>query len=412
MSSTKRSGFEALAQGATKASLYPQEALLAIKQRNNQLRIGIPKENSEQENRVALTPEAVGLLVANGHQVSVEAGAGLTAKYPDNEYSEAGAKIAYSHQEVFEEDVVLKVEPPTLEEIGYMKHGKTLLSALQIGNQSPEYIEALKRHKITAIAFELIEDKVGSMPAVRAMSEIAGSTVMLIAAEYLSSVNGGMGIILGGITGVPPTKVLILGAGTVGEFAARAALGLGAEIQIFDNHIYKLRRIKHMLGQQVYTSTVDPMTLGDTLKSADVVIGAVRAEKGRNRYLVTEEMVQQMREGSIIIDVSIDQGGCIETSQLTTHKNPIFKSHGVIHYCVPNIASRVARTATRAFSNIFTPMLIQAGEVGGLAEMIFAQYWFMRGVYTYSGHLVNGSVARKLNMQHKDIELFRVARNA
>lgn len=403
-----QTGMEALSK---QTGLATQEKLLEVKRSNKNLFIGIPKEVAMQENRVSLTPEAVALLVNNGHEIWVESKAGLTAKYADNEYSEAGAKIVYSAREVFEADIVLKVEPPTDEEMEFMKPGKTLISALQIGNQREEYFQKLNRKRITAVGFELIEDKVGGMPVVRAMSEIAGSTVMLIAAEYLSSVNNGKGIILGGITGVPPTKIVILGAGTVAEYAARAALGMGADVQIFDNHIYKLRRIKQALGTQLYTSTIDTVTLSNSLKTADVVIGAIRAEKGRNRCVVTEEMVMNMKPESILIDVSIDQGGCVETSQLTTHRNPVFRKHDVIHYCVPNIPSRVARTATTAFSNIFTPILLQAAEVGGIDEMIFSYKWFMNGVYTYKGFLSNSHVARKFNLKHKDLNLLMAARN-
>jgi alanine dehydrogenase len=407
MSSKYGSGLEELAKGRT---LYPQEALLKVKESNKSLFIGIPKEIAFQENRVSLRPEAVSLLINNGHEVWVETGAGNASKFSDQEYSDSGAKIKYSPQEVFEADIVLKVEPPTLEEIEYLKPGKTLISALQLGNQKSEFIEALNKKKITAVGFEFIEDKVGGMPVVRAMSEIAGSTVMLIAAEYLSSVNDGRGIILGGITGVPPTKVIILGAGTVAEYAARAALGLGAKIEIYDNHIYKLRRLKHALGHQIYTSTIDHANFSESLKSADVVIGAIRAEKGRVKCIVTEEMVSQMRQDSIIIDVSIDQGGCFETSHLTTHKKPIFRKHGVIHYCVPNIPARVARTATTAFSNIFTPILLHAAEMGGIEEMILSSKWFTKGVYSYKGSCTNIHIAQKFNLKHKDLSLLMAAR--
>ncbi len=395
---------------AKKSSLQPQEALLRRRTGKHSLLIGIPKEIAMVENRVALTPEAVALLVNNDHEVWVESTAGRTSKFTDREYSDAGAKIVYSAKEVFEADIVLKVEPPTYEEIEYFKPGKTLISALQIGSKTEDYITALNRKKITAVAFELLEDKVGGMPVVRAMSEIAGSTVMLIAAEYLSSVSDGKGVILGGITGVPPTKVVILGAGTVAEYAARAALGLGAEIQIFDNHIYKLRRIKHALGQQVYTSSIDTVTLSHSLKNADVVIGAIRAEKGRSRCIVTDEMVAAMKEDSIIIDVSIDQGGCFETSHMTTHRKPIYRRHGVIHYCVPNIPSRVARTATTAFSNILTPILLHIAQVGGVEDMILSTKWFTRGVYTYKGSLTNANIANKFNMKFKDLNLLLAAR--
>ncbi|MDQ3536454.1 MAG: alanine dehydrogenase [Bacteroidota bacterium] len=407
MTSKYSSGLEELAKGRT---LYPQESLLKIKENNKTLFIGLPKEIALQENRICLRPEAVAILVNNGHEVWIEAGAGNQCKFSDKEYSDAGAKIKYAAQEVFEADIILKVEPPTLEEVEYMKPGKTLISALQLGNQTPEFIEAINKKKIIAIGFELIEDKVGGMPVVRAMSEIAGSTVMLIAAEYLSSVNDGRGVILGGITGVPPTKVIILGAGTVAEYAARAALGLGAKIEIYDNHIYKLRRIKHALGHQIYTSTIDNAAFGESLKTADVVIGAIRAEKGRVKVIVTEEMISQMRENSIVIDVSIDQGGCFETSRITTHKKPIFRKHGILHYCVPNIPARVARTASTAFSNIFTPILLQAADSGGVEEMIFSTKWFTKGVYSYKGSCTNIHIAQKFKIKYKDLGLLMAAR--
>lgn len=393
-------------KGLTQESIYPQESLMKEARGSTSLFIGIPKEVSLQENRVSLNPESVGLLVANGHQVVVETTAGIKAKFSDREYSEAGARISYNTQEVFKSNIVLKIEPPTPEEINYLVPGKTLISAFQIGNQTVDYLKALNEKRITGVAIEQIEDKVGGLPAVRAMSEIAGSTVIPIATEYLSSVNDGKGILLGGITGVPPTKVLILGAGTVAEFAARAALGLGAQIKVFDNHIYKLRRIKHALGQQIYTSTIDAATLIDSLKSADVVIGAIRAEKGKGSIVVSEEMVSSMKPDSIIIDVSIDQGGCFETSRLTTHSNPVYKKFGVIHYCVPNIASRVARTATNAFSHIFTPVLLQIAKAGSVEDMIFANRWFMKGVYTFKGNITNAEIGTKFKLKCKDLSLF------
>lgn len=374
------------------------------------MHIGLPKESSTQEKRVVLTPEAVGLLSNNDIEVMVESGAGEQAKFKDQDYSDAGAKIVYSKKEVFSADVVLKVDAPTLEEINMMSIGACLISALQMEKQTPEFIQALNEKKITAVAFEYLEDKVGGMPVVRAMAEIAGSTVMLIAAEYLSSVNAGKGLILGGITGVPPTQVVIIGAGTVAEYAARTALGLGASIKVFDNHIYKLRRIKQLLGQQIYTSTIDNYSLSQALAEADVVIGALRAEKGRNKIVVTEEMVANMIHGSIIIDVGIDQGGCIETARMTTHDDPVYKVHDIIHYCVPNIASRVARTASYSLSNIFTPIILQMNDLGGAEEMIFTYKWFLRGVYTYRGSLTNAFLAKKFGLNHKELQLLLAAR--
>jgi len=407
MSNKETTGFAKLAK---ESSLYPQEKLLAVGKSKHSFFIGIPNEISMQEKRVSLTPDAVALLVNNGHEIWVETKAGEGSKFSDQQYSDAGAKIVYSPEEVYKAGAILKIEPPTLEEIELMKPGQTLISAIQLGNQTPEYLNAINKKKITALAFEFIQDKVGGMPIIRAMSEIAGNTVIPIASEYFNSTNGGRGIILGGITGVPPSTVVIIGAGTVAEYAARAAIGLGAEVKIFDNHIYKLRRIKHALGHQIYTSTIDTVTLAESLKRADVVIGALRAEKGRNRYVVTEEMVAEMKEDSLIIDLSIDQGGCVETSEITSLKKPTFRKYGVIHYCVPNIASRVAHTATTALSNIFTPTILRAGEEGGIEDMIFTHRWFMMGVYAYKGSVTNEHIARKFGMKYKDLNLLVAAR--
>lgn len=400
-------GFTELAQ---EHALYPEEALLKTKVYNSSLFIGIPREIEEYENRLMLTPEGVALLVNNGHQVWVESKAGEYAKYTDREYSDAGAKIVYSTKELYQADIILKVMPPTLDEISYMKNGQTLFSALQLAKVSQEYIEALMKQRVTGIALEFIEDKVGGKPVVRAMSEISGSTVMLIAAEYLSSTNDGKGVILGGITGVPPTKVVILGAGTVAEYAARTAMGLGAEVKIFDNHIYKLRRLKQSLGAHIYTSTLDTVTLSQALAECDVAIGALRSDEDRAPCVVTEEMVANMKPNSVIVDVTIDQGGCFETSQITTHKKPTYKKFDVIHYCVPNIASRVSRTATTALSNIFTPLLLQIANHGGVEETIFNKEWLMKGVYTYKGSLTNAALSKRFEMKYKDMKLFLISR--
>jgi len=403
-------GFAALAAQAQE-SFAPKELLKAVQSRHGGLSIVVPKEVAMEETRIALTPDAVALLVARGNQVAIQAGAGNQAKFLDHEYSEAGASIKYSPEEVYNSgDVIMKINPPTLAEIALIKSNSTVISALQTSQISPEYMTAVNGRRITGVAFELLEDEVGNIPVVRAMSEIAGSTVLLIAAEYLSSAHEGRGIILGGITGVPPTKVVILGAGTVGEYAARTAIGLGAEVKIFDNHLYKLRRIKQELGHQVFTSTIDVSNLRDALMRADVVIGAMRAEDGSTPMIISETMVGQMKENSVIVDVSIDQGGCFETSQLTTHSTPVFKKHGVIHFCVPNVAARVAHTATMALSNIFAPILMAADQAGGIEELVFDKEWFCKGVYCYKGTLTHRGLARRLNMKFKEMELYKAAR--
>ena len=401
-------GFESL---AASRAYFTQESMLAVETRKRKLFIGLPRETSLQENRLGLTPEAVQHLISAGHEVVMEAGAGEPSKYADHAYSEAGAQIVYSPEEVFKADVLLKVAPPTLDEIELLHSGQTLISALQMGSMTQDYITALSRKKINAIGFELMKDPSGARPVVRAMSEIAGSTVMLIAAEYLARSNEGKGIILGGITGVPPSQVVILGAGTVAEYAARAATGLGAEVKVFDNHLYKLRRLKHNLGMQLYTSTLDTFALSQQIRRADVLIGALAVEDGRIPFMVTEEMVASMAPGSVIIDVSIDQGGCFETSEMTSHSKPVFRKYDVVHYCVPNIASRVPRTATNALSNIFTPILQEISQHGGINEVLFTNEHFRSGVYIYRGSLTNAMIAKKFNMRYKELGLLIAVRN-
>ncbi len=401
-------GFESL---ATSRAYFTQESTLAVETRKRKLFIGLPRETTLQENRLGLTPEAVQHLVTAGHEVVLEAGAGEPSKYSDHNYSEAGAQVVYSPQEAFQADIVLKVAPPTRDEIELMRPGQTLISALQMGTLTAEYIAALQRKKVNAIGFEFIRDPSGAMPVVRAMSEIAGSTVMLVAAEYLARSNEGKGIILGGITGVPPSQVVILGAGTVAEYAARAAIGLGAEVKVFDNHLYKLRRLKHNLGTQLYTSTLDTFALSQQIRRADVVIGALTVEDGRIPFMVPEEMVASMAPGSIVIDVSIDQGGCFETSEMTSHSQPVFRKYDVVHYCVPNIASRVPRTATNALSNIFTPILQEIHQHGGINEVLFTNEHFRAGVYIYRGSLTNAAIGKKYNMRYKELGLLIAVRN-
>ncbi|MBD2716955.1 alanine dehydrogenase [Microvirga sp. STR05] len=401
-------GFESL---ATSRAYFTQESMLAVETRKRKLFIGLPRETSLQENRICLTPEAVKHLVEEGHEIVMESGAGEPSKYSDHDYSEAGATIAYSQKEVYEADLILKVAPPTHDEIEFLRSNQTLISALQFGTLTSEYVTALTRKKISAISFELIKDPSGARPVVRAMSEIAGSTVMLIAAEYLARSNEGKGIILGGITGVPPSQVVILGAGTVAEYAARAATGLGAEVKVFDNHLYKLRRLKQNLGTQLYTSTLDTFALSQQIRRADVVIGALNAEDGRVPFMVPESMVSSMAPGSVIIDVSIDQGGCFETSEMTSHSKPVFRKYDVIHYCVPNIASRVPRTATNALSNIFTPILQEISQHGGINEVLFTNEHFRSGVYIYKGSLTNATIAKRFNMRYKELGLMIAVRN-
>lgn len=394
---------------ARSAAMLPQEEMLEIAKKKGSLFIGIPKETSFQENRVALTPEAVHVLVGNGHEVVIETNAGIASNFQDKDYSEAGARIAYSTEEVYKANVIIKVEPPSLQEIELMQHRQTIISALQLSTQNAEYVKKLMTKRITAVAFDFIKDDEGIFPIVRSMSEIAGNTAILIAAEYLSNVNNGQGLMLGGISGVAPTEVVIIGAGTVGQFATRAALGLGASVKIFDNSIYKLRRLQNQLGTRLFTSVLQPNELSKALQNADVVVGAIRAPQGRTPCVVTEQMVSDMKAGSVIVDVSIDQGGCFETSKVTSHTNPVFRKYGVIHYCVPNIASRVARTASYALSNVLTPILLETGEEGGIENFIRKHKGLRSGVYIYNGILTNKYLGETFNIAYKDLDLLIAA---
>jgi alanine dehydrogenase len=392
-----------------KGALLPQEEMLEVRRKKGRLYIGIPRELSFQENRVALVPDAVALLVNEGHEVVVETNAGKNANFQDHDYSEAGARIVNTPQEVYKADLILKVAPPSLQEIEMMQPRQTLFSALQLTVQPENFVKELMAKKITAIAFDWIKDEDGIFPVIRSMGEIAGGTSILIAAEYLSNANNGQGSILGGISGISPTEVVILGAGTVGEFATRAALGLGASVKVFDNSVYRLRRMQSAIGTRVFTSIIQPRVLAKHLKTADVVIGAIRAPQGRTPCIVSEEMVSEMKVGSVIVDVSIDQGGCFETSEVTNHTKPVFRKHGVIHYCVPNIASRVARTASYAFSTIFAPILLNIGEEGGVDKMLKSNMGVRYGAYMYYGSLTNKYLADCFKLPYTDLDLLMAA---
>lgn len=390
-------------------SLLPKEEMLEIARKKGSLYIGIPKETSFQERRVALVPEAVSLLVANGHRVKIESKSGEGSNFTDTEYSEAGAEICYDTKEIFQCDIIFKVAPPSEEEVELMPGNQTLISALQLSIQPKVILQKLMQKKVTAIAWDYIRDEEGVFPVVRTMGEIAGTTSILVAAELLSTFNEGKGIMLGGIAGVTPTEVVVIGAGTVGEFAIRSAIGLGASVKVFDNSLSRLRRLQNNIGTRIYTSVLNPKVLAKALKRADVVIGAIRAPLGRTPCVVTEEMIESMKNGTVVVDVSIDQGGCFETSKVTNHIAPTFVKHGVIHYCVPNIASRVSRTASFALSNIFSPILLDMGDQGGCRDLIKNDHGFRSGVYIYKGTLTSEVLGKVFDLNYKDIELLLLA---
>lgn len=396
---------DALKSLALQASLSPKEEMLETTNKYKKLYIGIPKETELLEQRVALVPESVGFLVANGHRVVVESGAGEQANFSDSDYSESGAEISYETKEVFQSDILLKVSPPNNKEISLMKYKQILFSALQITVQPKNALEKLMAKKITAIAWDYIEDENGSFPIIRSMGEIAGTTSFLIAAELMSNANNGKGIMLGSVAGISPPELVIIGAGTVGQFVASAALAMGVSVKVFDNSLYKLRRLQNEIGHKVFTSVLQPKVLEKALKRCDVAIGAISAHQGRTPCVVSEDMVKKMKSGSVIVDVSIDKGGCFETSKITTHQNPTFLKHDVIHYCVPNIGSRVSRTASYSLSNIFSPLLKEISDSGGCEKLIQNAKGFRHGVYIYNGTLTSSILGEAFDLPYKDLDL-------
>jgi alanine dehydrogenase len=388
----------------TKQQLLPQEEKLEVARKKGELFIGIPKETSYQERRICLTPDAVSSLVCHGHRVMIESGAGESASYSDKEYSEAGAEVTKDTQKVFGCPMILKVEPPTVAEIKMMNNQTILISAIQLKTKKKDYFEALTKKKITALAFEYLKDVDETYPVVKSLSEIAGTASILIAAELMIANAHGRGLLFGNITGVPPTEVVILGAGTAGEFAARAAIGLGANVKVFDNSITKLRRLQNSLSERIFTSTIQPKALMKALRRCDVAIGAIRGLE-RCPIVVTETMVEHMKKGAVIVDVSIDMGGCFETSEVTTHEKPTFIKSNILHYCVPNIPSRYSKTASLSISNIITPYLLKIAEDGGLESAIRCDKGLKNGIYTYHGILTNRAIGDWFDLPNNDINL-------
>lgn len=401
MSSISNPSFGDLAR---EASLQPQEKLVPLSANNASFSIGIPKETTYQENRVPLSPMAVQLLVELGHSVQLESGCGSKANFTDLDYSAVGGEIIDDKKTIYQNELVLKVAPPTDSEIDMMRSGLILISALQYIKTQDSMIRKMIAKNITAIGFELLRDDEGALPIIRSMSEIAGQASVLIATEYLSNFNAGKGELFGGIPGIQPTKVVIIGAGAVGQFAAKSALGLGASVKIFDNNINKLRRIEKSVGSRIYSSTLIPKALSKAIAESDVAIGALRSPLGFSPCVVTEEMVSRMRDKSIIIDVSIDQGGCFETSEPTDHLNPTFEKYGVLHYCVPNMPSRYSRTASYALSNILTNLLISISSSGGVKSYLREHDGFRAGTYLYKGKLTNKNIAERFNLPCSELE--------
>jgi alanine dehydrogenase len=386
-------------------SIKTLEKRLMKSQSQVSLKIGIPREISNDERRISLTPAGISVLKANGHEIYIEKNAGIDAHFTDNDFSEAGATILYSPQEIYKQaDIIVKVAPPTAEEQEWLQPGQVLLSALHLGNTSEEFLKALIAKGVTALGYEFIHQD-GEFPLVRMMHEITGSMAVQIGAHYLENNSDGQGIMLGGISGIPPATVVILGAGIIGEYAARTALGYGAQVFVMDNDLAQLRRLENSLDRRIITATATHQYLSSALEAADVVIGAAMTEGERAPCWVTEPMVASMKNGSVIVDTVIDQGGCVATSKATSHSNPIFRKDGVVHYCVPNIPSNVARTATYALNNVIVPYLISIGDAGGIREVVWTNTALRNGIYIYRKNLTKQSLAKQFNMPYREIDM-------
>jgi len=385
-------------------ALYPKEVLAEVETHKKSLFIGIPKETDYQEKRIPLTPNSVAALVNYGFKIAIEKDAGENANFSNEEYVQAGADVVYTKEDVFKADTILKSGPVNPNEITLLHTHQKILSPILLPNQTKHMIKSMMEKRITAIAFEYVKGDYNTYPFMRSMSEIAGNYAIMTAARYLSN-EYGKGILLGGIAGQPPAKVMILGAGTVGEAAARAALSLGASVQVFDDNVYRLSRLQADLNNKIYTSVMDPINVLKNISRAHVVIGALKPKNGKTPRVVTEDMVRSMKKGSVIIDVSIDHGGCFETSMVTNHNEPVYTRHDVIHYCVPNIASNVSRTASYALSNILSPILKNAAQAGGIEPLLKYDDGLRHGAYLYKGALTKEFIAQKFDLKFTDLEL-------
>lgn len=386
-----------------------QEKEVFSEKKQKRLVIGMPNELEKGENRICLTPESVHVLVSLGHEILIQRGAGNNAHYCDHEYADAGAMIVDTIGEVYAADIIIKATSVSAADTAWMHERQVILSPLKLCDMRKEAITEMMQKKITAVGFDILKDGDGLYPVVRIMSEIAGNSAIMIASEYLNNSRGGKGIILGGVSGITPTEIVILGAGTLGEFAARTALGLGATVKVFDHSVARLRHLSEVLGQRVYTSVFHKPVLDRVLASADVVIGAMRCFDNEARTVVTEEQVKLMKKGAVIIDMAIDHGGCIETAGPTTHEKPTYVYEGVVHYCVPNVLSRVARTASIAYSNVFLPLFQNVAWQGGFANAIRFDAGLREGVYIYNGILTKYVIADKFGLISRDIELLIAA---
>ncbi len=372
---------------------------------NKKYTIGIPCEINPEEKRIAFTPESVRILTKMGYKILIEKNAGVGANFSDFDYSENGATISQSHKDIFSQsDIIIKISPLSEKEIDFLGQDKIIFSAINLFTQNEKNLKKLKEKKTTALAFEFFLDNQGFNPFLHIIGEIIGSSSVMIAAEIMSNTNGGNGNMLGGISGIEPSEIIILGSEICSQYAVKIAMGLGANVKVFDNSIKKLIKLHDFFGQHLYTSTLSNQSLHRALINADVLINTL--EKGINDdFIITNEMLNLMKQGAVIIDLKVDTGSVIESSKITSFKNPTFVKEGVIHYCVPNIASRVSRTSSVAISNLLTPYLADITKCGGIIPFILNNVSCRNAVYMLKGITTNKTVAEKFNLDYTDINI-------
>ncbi len=362
------------------------------------MHIGIPHERRVDEYRVGLTPAGVELLTADGHSCYVESQAGIGAGFSDTDYEQAGARIVYTPEEAYgRADLVLKVAKPTAEEVRWLKEGCILMGFLHLAVGRRDRVDSLLAKRVTSVAYETVQADDHSLPVLATLSQAAGRMAPQIAADLLSNRHGGKGILLGGVPGVPPAEVVIIGAGTFGTAAAHSFLGTGASVYVLDHDLERLRSLDQMCGRLV-TMVSHSFNLRKVMKFADVLVGAVLVPGTKSPIIISREMVKLMKPRSVILDIAIDMGGCVETSRPTTHLDPTFIEENVIHYCVPNMTSIVARTATHAFNNAAWPYIWEVAH-NGLDVALKQLSPLRRGVATHKGHVVHSALAAQFGLK-------------
>ena len=365
------------------------------------MRIGIPTQIKNNENRVAMTPAGAVHLVQNGHEVFVQKGAGLGAGFTDEEYVQAGAKLVETAEEAWNQDMVMKVKEPVASEYGYFREGLILFTYLHLAPE-PELTKALIDNKVASIAYETVQLDNRSLPLLAPMSEVAGRMSAQIGAQFLEKNKGGKGILLAGVPGVKRGKVTIIGGGQAGTNAAKIAVGLGADVTIIDLSAERLRQLDDIFGNQVKTLMSNPYNIAEAVKESDLVIGAVLIPGAKAPKLVTEEMIQSMEPGSVVVDIAIDQGGIFETTdRITTHDNPTYEKHGVVHYAVANMPGAVPRTSTLALTNVTVPYAVQIANKGYKGACL-GNSALLKGINTLDGYVTFEAVAEAHGLQYAD----------